>query len=210
MTQPSAAPPPLPVIGEGKTHPKMLQHFSPCVDTSLQTVGARPFARQLVVVLQTVSSGLANLQLFNLCAASELEAIGYLIFPSPLFSLEVLRDPSETESQPTQDLSPGCLRGLSQLERWEAAGWICPKTSPCSRRLCEPSLNREFAMLILFLSSLQERKLLATAQQMLQDSKTKIELIRMQIVKVSQSASGLAEAVDPAGKGWVVGEALYR
>uniref|UniRef100_A0A674KDY9 REM-1 domain-containing protein n=1 Tax=Terrapene triunguis TaxID=2587831 RepID=A0A674KDY9_9SAUR len=33
-----------------------------------------------------------------------------------------------------------------------------------------------------------DRKLLATAQQMLQDSKTKIELIRMQIVKVSQLA----------------------
>uniref|UniRef100_A0A8C3CS23 Serine/threonine-protein kinase N3 n=1 Tax=Cairina moschata TaxID=8855 RepID=A0A8C3CS23_CAIMO len=32
----------------------------------------------------------------------------------------------------------------------------------------------------------KERKLLATAQQMLQDSKTKIEIIRMQIVKVSQ------------------------
>uniref|UniRef100_A0A8D0HF72 Protein kinase N1 n=1 Tax=Sphenodon punctatus TaxID=8508 RepID=A0A8D0HF72_SPHPU len=39
----------------------------------------------------------------------------------------------------------------------------------------------------------KERKLLATAQQMLQDSKTKIELIRMQIVKVSQSAGGVED-----------------
>lgn len=46
----------------------------------------------------------------------------------------------------------------------------------------------------------QERKLLATAQQMLQDSKTKIEIIRMQIVKVSQSAGGMEDAVDPAGR----------
>uniref|UniRef100_A0A8B9EVJ0 Protein kinase N1 n=1 Tax=Anser cygnoides TaxID=8845 RepID=A0A8B9EVJ0_ANSCY len=37
-------------------------------------------------------------------------------------------------------------------------------------------------------------------QQMLQDSKTKIEIIRMQIVKVSQSAGGMEDAVDPAGR----------
>ncbi|NXI61892.1 PKN2 kinase, partial [Anseranas semipalmata] len=44
----------------------------------------------------------------------------------------------------------------------------------------------------------KERKLLATAQQMLQDSKTKIEIIRMHIVKVSQSAGGMEDTVDPA------------
>ncbi len=36
--------------------------------------------------------------------------------------------------------------------------------------------------------ALQDRKLLATAQQMLQDSKTKIEFIRMQILKASQTS----------------------
>ncbi|XP_014375752.1 serine/threonine-protein kinase N3 isoform X3 [Alligator sinensis] len=41
-------------------------------------------------------------------------------------------------------------------------------------------------------------KLFATAQQMLQDSKMKIEIIRMQIVKVSQSAGGTEDAADPA------------
>ncbi|XP_025915485.1 serine/threonine-protein kinase N3 [Apteryx rowi] len=46
----------------------------------------------------------------------------------------------------------------------------------------------------------KERKLLATAQQMLQDSKTKIEIIRMHIVKVSQSAGGIEDAVDPAAR----------
>ncbi|NXN55241.1 PKN2 kinase, partial [Rynchops niger] len=47
-------------------------------------------------------------------------------------------------------------------------------------------------------STSKERKLLATAQQMLQDSKTKIEIIRMHIVKVSQSAGGMEDTVDPA------------
>ncbi|NXV84867.1 PKN2 kinase, partial [Calonectris borealis] len=46
-------------------------------------------------------------------------------------------------------------------------------------------------------STSKERKLLATAQQMLQDSKTKIEIIRMHIVKVSQSAGGMEDTVDP-------------
>ncbi|KFU90641.1 Serine/threonine-protein kinase N2, partial [Chaetura pelagica] len=47
-------------------------------------------------------------------------------------------------------------------------------------------------------STSKERKLLATAQQMLQDSKTKIEIIRMHIVKVSQEAGGMEDTVDPA------------
>ncbi|XP_068770776.1 serine/threonine-protein kinase N3 isoform X2 [Struthio camelus] len=44
----------------------------------------------------------------------------------------------------------------------------------------------------------KERKLLATAQQMLQDSKTKIEIIRMHIVKVSQTAGRMEDTEDPA------------
>uniref|UniRef100_A0A672LLF0 protein kinase C n=1 Tax=Sinocyclocheilus grahami TaxID=75366 RepID=A0A672LLF0_SINGR len=39
-------------------------------------------------------------------------------------------------------------------------------------------------------SSVKDRKMLSTAQQMLQDSKTKIELLRMQIVKVTQARDG--------------------
>ncbi|KAM8872393.1 serine/threonine-protein kinase N2 [Synchiropus picturatus] len=39
-------------------------------------------------------------------------------------------------------------------------------------------------------SSVKDRKMLSTAQQMLQDSRTKIELLRMQIIKVSQARSG--------------------
>uniref|UniRef100_A0A672UW45 Serine/threonine-protein kinase N3 n=1 Tax=Strigops habroptila TaxID=2489341 RepID=A0A672UW45_STRHB len=46
-------------------------------------------------------------------------------------------------------------------------------------------------------STSKERKLLATAQQMLQDSKTKIEIIRMHIGKVSQSAGAMEDTVDP-------------
>uniref|UniRef100_A0A671Y946 protein kinase C n=1 Tax=Sparus aurata TaxID=8175 RepID=A0A671Y946_SPAAU len=39
-------------------------------------------------------------------------------------------------------------------------------------------------------SSVKDRKMLSTAQQMFQDSRTKIELLRMQIVKVSQARDG--------------------
>ncbi|KAG7480547.1 hypothetical protein MATL_G00057360 [Megalops atlanticus] len=46
-------------------------------------------------------------------------------------------------------------------------------------------------------SSFKDRKMLSTAQQMLQDSRTKIELIRMQIIKVAQAAEGEQEVSDP-------------
>lgn len=39
-------------------------------------------------------------------------------------------------------------------------------------------------------SAVKDRKMLSTAQQMLQDSRTKIELLRMQIVKVTQARDG--------------------
>ncbi|KAK0146704.1 Serine/threonine-protein kinase N2 [Merluccius polli] len=45
-------------------------------------------------------------------------------------------------------------------------------------------------------TSVKDRKLLCTAQQMLQDSRTKIELLRMQIIKVSQPKEGDHNAVD--------------
>lgn len=50
----------------------------------------------------------------------------------------------------------------------------------------------------LFLS--KDRKLLATAQQMLQDSKTKIEFIRMQILKASQASELSFENNDVMGE----------
>ncbi|XP_067294857.1 serine/threonine-protein kinase N2 isoform X2 [Pseudorasbora parva] len=45
-----------------------------------------------------------------------------------------------------------------------------------------------------------DRKMLSTAQQMLQDSKTKIELLRMQIVKVTQTREGERETTQPEGR----------
>lgn len=42
--------------------------------------------------------------------------------------------------------------------------------------------------------------MLSTAQQMLQDSRTKIELLRMQIVKVTQAREGEREATDQHGE----------
>ncbi|XP_077162010.1 serine/threonine-protein kinase N3 isoform X1 [Paroedura picta] len=53
-------------------------------------------------------------------------------------------------------------------------------------------------MIQMYSSTPKERKLLAAAQQMLQDSKMKIELIRMQIVKASQSTGGGEDPVGPA------------
>uniref|UniRef100_A0A671QZP5 protein kinase C n=1 Tax=Sinocyclocheilus anshuiensis TaxID=1608454 RepID=A0A671QZP5_9TELE len=46
-------------------------------------------------------------------------------------------------------------------------------------------------------SSVKDRKMLSTAQQMLQDSKTKTELLRMQIVKVTQAREGERETTHP-------------
>ena len=43
---------------------------------------------------------------------------------------------------------------------------------------------------LFLLFTFQDRKMLSTAQQMVQDSRTKIELLRMQIVKVSQARDG--------------------
>ncbi|XP_059404175.1 serine/threonine-protein kinase N2-like isoform X2 [Carassius carassius] len=45
-----------------------------------------------------------------------------------------------------------------------------------------------------------DRKMLSTAQQMLQDSKMKIELLRMQIVKVTQARDGERETTHPEGR----------
>lgn len=42
--------------------------------------------------------------------------------------------------------------------------------------------------------------MLSTAQQMLQDSRTKIELLRMQIVKVTQAREGEREASETNGE----------
>ncbi|XP_033850870.3 serine/threonine-protein kinase N2-like isoform X1 [Acipenser ruthenus] len=47
----------------------------------------------------------------------------------------------------------------------------------------------------------KDRKMLSTAQQMLQDSRTKMELIRMQIIKLGQSAGGGKQSVEPDGDG---------
>lgn len=41
--------------------------------------------------------------------------------------------------------------------------------------------------------------MLSTAQQMLQDSRSKIELIRLQIIKVAQAGSSSSSGVDGGG-----------
>ncbi|NXR11661.1 PKN2 kinase, partial [Semnornis frantzii] len=58
-------------------------------------------------------------------------------------------------------------------------------------------------------SASKERKLLAAAQQVLQDSKTKMEIIRMHIGRVSQSA-GLEDVADPAVRTGTISAAELR
>lgn len=50
--------------------------------------------------------------------------------------------------------------------------------------------------------------MLSIAQQMLQDSRTKIELLRMQIVKVGQASNGGSEGADGTGRQARAGAAL--
>ncbi|KAL0965149.1 hypothetical protein UPYG_G00277420 [Umbra pygmaea] len=78
--------------------------------------------------------------------------------------------------------------------RWEEV------TSPLAGRIC--ALKKQLTMetkvkqgaeniiQTYVSSSVKDRKMLSTAQQMLQDSRTKIELLRMQIVKVTQAREG--------------------
>uniref|UniRef100_A0A8U8C9H5 Serine/threonine-protein kinase N3 n=1 Tax=Geospiza parvula TaxID=87175 RepID=A0A8U8C9H5_GEOPR len=76
---------------------------------------------------------------------------------------------------------------------------ICNSVEALKKQLhVEMKVKQGAENMIQMYSASKERKLLATAQQMLQDSKTKIEIIRMHIVKVSQSAGGMEDTVDPA------------
>ncbi|XP_063172509.1 serine/threonine-protein kinase N3 [Candoia aspera] len=56
-------------------------------------------------------------------------------------------------------------------------------------------------MIQMYSSPAKERKLLAAAQQTFQDSKTKIELIRMEMVKLSQAAGAAGDPLTPTGMG---------
>lgn len=60
--------------------------------------------------------------------------------------------------------------------------------------------SKDGLFIVWFLICSQDRKLLATAQQMLQDSKTKIEFIRMQILKASQASELSFENNDVIGE----------
>ncbi|NXS92431.1 PKN2 kinase, partial [Jacana jacana] len=83
---------------------------------------------------------------------------------------------------------------------WERSpGPMARKVEALKKQLhVEMKVKQGAENMIQMYSASKERKLLATAQQMLQDSKTKIEIIRMHIVKVSQSAGGMEDTVDPA------------
>uniref|UniRef100_A0A8C7WJ64 protein kinase C n=1 Tax=Oncorhynchus mykiss TaxID=8022 RepID=A0A8C7WJ64_ONCMY len=88
--------------------------------------------------------------------------------------------------------------------RWEEV------TSPLAGRIC--ALKKQLTMetkvkqgaeniiQTYVSSSVKDRKMLSMAQQMLQDSRTKIELLRMQIVKVTQAREGEREATETDGR----------
>ncbi|KAM6430867.1 serine/threonine-protein kinase N3 isoform 1-T1 [Liasis olivaceus] len=56
-------------------------------------------------------------------------------------------------------------------------------------------------MIQAFSSTAKERKLLAAAQETFQESKTKIELIRMEMVKLSQAVGAVGDPLNPTGVG---------
>lgn len=60
---------------------------------------------------------------------------------------------------------------------------ISSQPSWCGKKLCE-----EVGMMVCWRVVMQDQ-MLSTAQQMLQDSRSKIELIRLQIIKVTQAGS---------------------
>ncbi|NXW54466.1 PKN2 kinase, partial [Eurystomus gularis] len=90
-------------------------------------------------------------------------------------------------------------RPAESARHGQYSGVGCRKVEALKKQLhVEMKVKQGAENMIQMYSTSKERKLLATAQQMLQDSKTKIEIIRMHIVKVSQSVGGMEDTVDPA------------
>uniref|UniRef100_A0A3P9AJ69 Protein kinase C n=1 Tax=Esox lucius TaxID=8010 RepID=A0A3P9AJ69_ESOLU len=101
-----------------------------------------------------------------------------------------------------QELNTRAITPKPQKDRPTANGLVC-MTSPLAGRIC--ALKKQLTMetkvkqgaeniiQTYVSSSVKDRRMLSTAQQMLQDSRTKIELLRMQIVKVTQAREGSLE-----------------
>ncbi|XP_037340738.2 serine/threonine-protein kinase N2 [Pungitius pungitius] len=97
-----------------------------------------------------------------------------------------------------KDCTPGCLEDEDNLSAqscpWEEV------TSPAASRVrtlkkqltMETKVKQGAENMIQTYSnsSVKDRKIMTAAQQMIQDSRTKIELLRMQIIKVSQARDG--------------------
>uniref|UniRef100_A0A672J4H1 protein kinase C n=1 Tax=Salarias fasciatus TaxID=181472 RepID=A0A672J4H1_SALFA len=102
-----------------------------------------------------------------------------------------------------QELNARCMA----TERDDSCQWV-EVTSPLSSRIrtLQKQLTMESKvkqgaenMIQTYTNgSVKDRKMLSTAQQMLQDSRTKMELLRMQIIKVSQARDGARGAASPA------------
>ncbi|XP_034047578.1 serine/threonine-protein kinase N2 [Thalassophryne amazonica] len=93
-----------------------------------------------------------------------------------------------------KDSTTGCVDSVDNKSpescRWEdATSPITSRISTLEKQLTMETKVKQGAENIIHTytnSSIKDRKILSTAQQMLQDSRTKIELLRMQIIKVSQ------------------------
>uniref|UniRef100_A0A8C7HU15 protein kinase C n=1 Tax=Oncorhynchus kisutch TaxID=8019 RepID=A0A8C7HU15_ONCKI len=93
----------------------------------------------------------------------------------------VVKDPDELHS------SPGTKNHSSRLAALKKQNDIELKVKQGAENMIQMYSN----------GSSKDRKLLATAQQMLQDSKTKIEFIRMQILKGSQASELTKPIISP-------------
>uniref|UniRef100_A0A8C9W9E2 protein kinase C n=1 Tax=Scleropages formosus TaxID=113540 RepID=A0A8C9W9E2_SCLFO len=84
-----------------------------------------------------------------------------------------------------------CLTGAKRIQTLKKQLAIEVKVRQGAENIIKTYSNR----------SVKDRKMLSTAQQMLQDSRTKIELIRMHILKVTQAGQEDRESGQPQGEG---------
>uniref|UniRef100_A0A6Q2X7E4 protein kinase C n=1 Tax=Esox lucius TaxID=8010 RepID=A0A6Q2X7E4_ESOLU len=97
--------------------------------------------------------------------------------------------------KPQKDRPTGNNHACSSL-------WFRPRALICCKQLTMETKVKQGAENIIqtyVSSSVKDRRMLSTAQQMLQDSRTKIELLRMQIVKVTQAREGQRDNTETAG-----------
>uniref|UniRef100_A0A3B4EVF4 protein kinase C n=1 Tax=Pundamilia nyererei TaxID=303518 RepID=A0A3B4EVF4_9CICH len=102
----------------------------------------------------------------------------------------VVKDPEEVDARPVECRWPSMCTSSNRLAALKRQVDIELKVKQGAENMIQMYSN----------GSSKDRKLLAAAQQMLQDSKTKIEFIRMQILKASQASELSFENNDVMGE----------